>query len=135
MNEGWLNDDYLIFFSEAEIEDALKKYGISESLPGYVLLGLRGWDDFIVRDSSGKIYCVPTVPIDKQYLKEQELPKSATLKADSRFKGKIKWYVKPLVFGGNPNEKDNLTWVTHEQHSQLVVWWNNQYRTLKKQNA
>lgn len=135
MNEGWLNDDYLILFSEAEIDDASKKYGIAQSLPGYSVLGLLGWDDFIVRDPSGRTYLVPTVPIDKQYLKGFILPRTVTLKSDGRFKEKIKWYVKPLVFGGDPDEKENLAWVTHEQHSQLVVWWNNQYRALKQQNA
>jgi len=24
---------------------------------------------------------------------------------------RIKWYVKPLIFGGDPNEKENVTWV------------------------
>lgn len=135
MNEGWLNDDYLILFSEAEIEDFSKRYGIAQSLPGYTILGLRGWDDFIVRAPSGNTYSVPTVPLDAQYLQELELPKSIVLEADSRFKGKIKWYVKPLIFGGNPNEKANLVWVTYEQHAQLVIWWNNQYRALKTQDA
>jgi hypothetical protein len=135
MNEGWLNDEYLILFSGSEIEDASKKYGIAQTLLGYTVLGLLGWDDFIVRDPSGKTYSVPTVPIDKKYLKEHKLPQTVTLEADGRFKEKIKWYVKPLVFGGDPNDEENLTWVTHEQHAQLVVWWNNQYRALKEQNA
>ena len=136
MNEGWLNDDdYLILFSEAESDRALKNYDIAQSLPGFTVLGLSGWDDFIVRDQSGKTYSVPTVPIDKQYLKEHKLPETVTLKADVRFKEKIKWYVKPVVFGGDPNDEENIIWVTHEQHAQLVVWWNNQYRAIKQQNA
>ena len=44
MNEGWLNDDYLILFSEAEIEDVSKKYGIAQSLPGHTVIGLLGRD-------------------------------------------------------------------------------------------
>jgi hypothetical protein len=132
MDEGWLDDDYLILFSAAESEEASKRYGIVLSLPGYVILGLRGWDDFIVRDPAGNIYCVPTVPLDKQYLKDFRLPQPAALEADSRFEGKIKWYITPLIFGGDPEDKTNLTWVTHEQHAQLVVWWNNYFYAQKR---
>jgi hypothetical protein len=135
MNEGWFNDDYLVLFSDAEVEDATIRYGIESSVPGYVVLGLRGWDDLIVRDPLGGTHTIPAVPLDRQYLQEYRLPISPAFAADARFKNKIKWYLKPLVFGGNPDEKDNLTWITHEQHAQLVVWWNNQYRAIKAQNA
>jgi hypothetical protein len=45
------------------------------------------------------------------------------------------WMHRPqpnLVFGGNLEDTANLTWVTHEQHAQLVVWWNKEYRRRKK---
>jgi len=53
MNEGWLNDEYLIVFSEAESTAASSKYKLSQYLSGYTLVGLRGWDDFIVINPSG----------------------------------------------------------------------------------
>ncbi|MBN1566421.1 MAG: hypothetical protein JXA73_01130 [Acidobacteria bacterium] len=130
MNEGWFKNDYLILFSETEIAEASKNYCIAQLLPSYAIIGLLGWDDFLLRDQSGTTYSIPAVPIDKEYLKEYELPNSNSLKQDDRFRGKIKWHVKPLIFGGNPNDEQNLTWVTHEQHTQLVMWWNNQYRAL-----
>jgi len=64
MNEGWLGDDYLILFDEAEVAAPSDRYGISQLLPGYQVLGLRGWDDFILRDSARQIYSVPTVPTE-----------------------------------------------------------------------
>jgi len=131
MNEGWLNEDYFIMFSDAEIADASKRYCVSRSLPGFKVIGMRGWDEFLVCDENGKTYSVPTVPIDRQYLKEATLPENDSLKADSRLKEKIKWYVKPIVFGGDANESANLIWVSHEQHAGLVVWWNDQYRALR----
>jgi hypothetical protein len=135
MNEGWFNDEYLILFSEDEIEKYSKNYGIARSLPGYVIFGLRGWDNFLVRDGAGNTYSVPTVPLDKQYLEKLKLPKTVHLKADDRFKARVKWYVKPLVFGGDANAVENLVWVSHEQHVELVIWWNNQYRALKEQQT
>ena len=135
MTEGWLNEHYFILFSDAEIGEASEKYGIAQSLPGFKVLGLRGWDDFLVCDAMGNTYSVPTVPLDQQYLKEATVPQNHSLKTDSRFKEKIKWYLKPVVFGGDANESANLTWVSHEQHAGLVVWWNIQYRDLKIQQA
>ena len=58
-----------------------------------------------------------------------------SLKPDSRFAGKIKWYVKPIAFGGDPDIETNLTWVDHEQHSQLVRWWNDLDNALKGRKA
>jgi hypothetical protein len=132
MNEGWFRDDYFILFTEAERASKSHRYGIGTALPGYTVIGLRGWDDLIVIDNRGDAYTVPAVPIDGQYITPCKIPESASLEPDDRFTGRIKWYVKPLIFGGDPNGKDNVTWVNHDQHVELVVWWNQQYRTLKQ---
>jgi hypothetical protein len=50
MIEGWFGDDYLISFNEAEIASASDRYSISRFIPGYQVIGLRGWDDLIVKD-------------------------------------------------------------------------------------
>jgi len=134
MDEGWLGDDYLILFDEAEVAAASDRYAISQLLPGYQVLGLRGWDDFILRDSAGQTYSVPTVPTDPKYLSPFSLPEvGASLSPDPRFHGRIKWYVMPTVFGGDPRVGKNLSWVSHEQHAQLVRWWNDKYRALTSQ--
>ena len=128
MNEGWQGDDYLILFAESEIPAACERYTISELLPGLQILGLRGWDDFIVRDAHGQTYSVPTGPARSQYLAPFSLSNNASvLEPDRRFEGKIKWYTKPVAFGGDPKLGENLVWVTHEQHAQLLRWWNSQY--------
>jgi hypothetical protein len=133
MNEGWKGDDCLILFAKSERTTMENRYAISALLPGFRLLGLRGWDDFIVQDDGGRTYCVPTVPLDVQYLAPYEAPEwEASLSPDSRFAGKIKWYAQPIVFGGDPSLGANLTWVIHEQHGQLIKWWNDQYRALRK---
>ena len=133
MNEGWLDEDYLILFSESEIPGISGKYAISQFLQGFQILGLLGWDDFIVRDSRGATFTIPTVPLDLEYLSPFALAKKeSTLVPDERFAGKIKWYVNPVVFGGDPNVGDNLIWVGHEQHVQLVQSWNTKYFALKE---
>ena len=96
MIEGWRGDDYLILFDEAEMAAASDRYEISQHLPGYHVIGLRGWDDFILRDSQGQTYSVPTVPmptapIDTKYLSLFPLPEATSITPDLRFTGRIKW--------------------------------------------
>lgn len=132
MKEGWIGEDYLILFDESEIAGTVNLYALSELLPGYHALGLRGWNDFILRDSYGRTFSIPTVPLDQQYLAPYIVPGiPENLSPDERFLGRIKWYEKPVVFGGDPEAKGNLRWVTLEEHARLVRWWNDLYRSAK----
>lgn len=129
MREGWRDDDYLILFDESEVSIVTTRYGISRYLRGYSIVGLKGWDDFIIRDERGKLFTVPTIPIAEDYLSPCHLDLSnVTFNEDPRYREKIKWYVQPVVFGGDPQSEDNMTWVTHEKHAELVRWWNDMYR-------
>jgi hypothetical protein len=131
MQEGWHGEEYLVLFDASEAPQASARYDIARSLPGYEVVGLRGWDDLIVRDPAGALFTVPTVPLLPSDLEPFQLPESSTaLERDPRFTGRIKWYVTPIVFGGDPGAGENLIWVDHERHSQLVRWWNDQYRQL-----
>ncbi len=63
MDEGWLDDIYLVLFSSQEALRATERYRTGDLLPEYAVAGLAGWDDFILCDSSGGAYCAPTVPL------------------------------------------------------------------------
>ena len=91
MREGWSGDDHLIIFAESEVDPVSERYAMSALLPGYRILGLRGWDDFIVQDVAGRSYSIPTVPLDFQYLSPFNIPPNVNLVKDERFEGKIKW--------------------------------------------
>jgi hypothetical protein len=135
MNEGWCGEDYLILFAEWEVASASERYSITQILPSYQVMGLRGWDDFILRDPIGGLHLMPTVPVDPQHFTPFALPEgAAALQVDERFRGKIKWYLKPLALGGDASAGENLTWVSHEQHAQLVRWWNDRIREMKSQS-
>ena len=129
MKEGWHNDEYLISFEDIEIEEKEKQYEIGRLLPNHRLLGIIGWDDFLVMDRTNqKLFRVPTVPIAQK--EKREWPHSvdlAALKSDERFQGKVKWYTKPIIFGGDPNPGENLIWITHEDHIKAVKYWNQIY--------
>ena len=135
MKEGWHGDDYIILWESEERPRITAAYQLARALPSCSVLGLKGWDDFIVQDEACNIWTVPTVPLDLTHAKAFELPNTTQLQADERFRNKVKWYVKPLIFGGDPTHDENLIWVTHEQHAQLVAWWNEQYQALKAQTS
>ena len=85
-----------------------------------------------MQDARGATYCVPTIPTVADHLSAYTLPSSVTtLSPDDRRQGKVKWYVKPIVFGGDPQSQENIIWVNHDQHAQLVKYWNGVYRSLK----
>jgi hypothetical protein len=107
-----------------------ERYAMSALLPG-IEYWVCGWDDFIVQDVAGRSYSIPTVPLDFQYLSPFNIPPNVNLVKAERCEGKVKWYVKPIGFGGDPKAEDNITWVSHEQHAQLVRWWNNLHRSVK----
>ncbi len=136
MREGWHGEEYLVLFAAQEALWASERYKISAMLPGFRVVGLRGWDDFIVQAPDGEIFTVPTVPCDAKQLTPYHLPSSTSeLACDERYKGKLKWYIKPIAFGGDPGLSANLTWVSHEEHVELVRWWNARYRGFTLDDA
>ncbi|MBR8047124.1 hypothetical protein [Burkholderia multivorans] len=126
MVEGWYGDDYIVLFTYEEALATASACGFDTALPGFAVLGLRGWQDFIVRDEAGATFTVPSVPLDTRYLASINLPAAHELEPDSRLAGKIKWLVKPLIFGGSPDAEENVSWVTYREHGALVRWWNEQ---------
>ncbi|MEL7537105.1 MAG: hypothetical protein AAFM91_08635 [Pseudomonadota bacterium] len=132
MDEGWHEDQYLIMFSGDEIEAATNRYNCQKYLPGYEVVGLAGWDDLLVRDSTGETYSVPAVPLVQERVAKWSFPCTPdALQPDEKFTGKIKWYLTPIVFGGDPEASDNLAWLTHEQHGEAMTWWNEKFLDVK----
>jgi hypothetical protein len=132
MKEGWFGDEYVILFDESELGEKQRAYQIDALLPGYQLLGLVGWDDFIVKEiETQKTYKVPTVPLASEHKLEWAVDLDArNFDSDDRFRGEIKWYVKPIIFGGDPGSEDNLVWISHEDHVQAVNYWNQLYSKM-----
>jgi hypothetical protein len=132
MKEGWISDsDYLMLFDEEESAQATEGYGIADYLPGFAVVALIGWDDFLLRDESGVLFRVPTVPLVQEYLEKLEkVPDATRLEPDERYRGEIKWYIQPLIFGGDPSSEKNIFWADLATHQLAVRWWNDLYRDL-----
>lgn len=134
MKEGWHNDDYLTVFDPPEVSRLNDAYGIRKYLEGYTAVGLRSWDDFILVDEKKRYFTVPTVPLAPEHLAEFIFPSDlGVLQHDERYAGKVKWYVTPIVFGGDPSSKENMAWISVEEHTPFVRWWNDTYRAAKAQ--
>ena len=133
MIQGWHNDDYLILFDEQDEASSIRdRYAIATVFPDFTLVGLTGWDDFILLDASGKLFTAPTVPLVREQLRPLTCEIDTTkLRPDPRFTDRIKWYIQPLVFGGDPSSRQNMAWLSLDQHTEAVKWWNNKYRELK----
>jgi hypothetical protein len=133
MIQGWHAEEYLFVFEASEIDALTERYGIAAYLPGYKILGLKSWDDFIVRDEEMRTFTLPTIPMDAQYLQPFELDvDSSAVLPDPRFVDKIKWYIKPIIFGGDPSANENMAWLSLDQHVEAVKYWNRLYRDVKQ---
>ncbi|MCE2573785.1 hypothetical protein [Motilimonas eburnea] len=62
MKEGWFGDEHFIIFNENESVVATEEYAISNYLEGFQVVGLLGWDDFIVSNGS-QFFTLPTVGV------------------------------------------------------------------------
>ena len=129
VREGWCNDNYWsLCEDQKEAEQLTATYGLAEYLPGYFIVGLIGWDDFILCDRKGQYFLVPTVPLERGTPAPFSFPlASLRLESDERFTGKIKWYVMPIRFGGDPSAEENIAWLTQDEHVQAVRWWSRFY--------
>jgi hypothetical protein len=63
MKEGWCRDQYLVLFSDVEVPLTSDLHDIASILPGFSTVGLGGCADFIVQESAGAAFTVPTVPL------------------------------------------------------------------------
>lgn len=136
MTEGWQKEDYLILFDERESADLSLRYELNKYLVGYEIVGLKGWDDFIIEGVGGRLFTIPTVPLAPDHLSPLGFAiDHGHLRQDNRVRGRIKWYTTPLIFGGDPTADANMAWVDLEQHIQLVNWWNRLYQTVKDRSA
>ncbi len=68
MTEGWHGDDYIVVFGHDEAFAISKACELDSTLPGFSVVGLRSWQDFIVEDQAGGTFIVPTVPLDARYI-------------------------------------------------------------------
>ena len=137
MIQGWNNSNYLYLIeSQTESLNLANKYKINGILSEYQFYGILNWDEFILKDGSSQYFKIPTVPFVANFLKPiPDFEPNVNLSPDPKLFNLIRWHVKPVVFGGDPVSETNISWVDFDQHIDLVIWWNEQYRHHKNINS
>ena len=129
MKEGWHGDDYWILCEDQQESLRLTAlYGVTAYLPDHFIIGLKSWDDFILCDRAGHYFTIPTVPVDPERLSPFSFSaETLRLQTDGAHEGKMRWFVKPICFGGDSLAPDNVRWLSLDEHVQIVKWWNQLY--------
>jgi ABC-type glycerol-3-phosphate transport system substrate-binding protein len=52
-----------------------------------------------------------------------------------RSRGEELHFIRPIILGGNPEDEDNVTFLSRPQHIQAVRYWNKILNDLKTQRA
>jgi hypothetical protein len=52
---------------------------------------------------------------------------------NARSRGKQLVEITPIIMGGDPTDPQNKTWVTRQQHFEMVRYWNRVISDLRKQ--
>jgi hypothetical protein len=52
---------------------------------------------------------------------------------DNQRKGLHLHRIHPILFGGNPTDRQNITFVSRLKHSELATFWNRKVREMKNQ--
>ena len=75
-----------LIFDEQDVARASEQSGIGRYLPGFVIIGLSAWDDFLVRDVHQSLFVVPTLPMAERYLRPVAAPVGREqLERDARY--------------------------------------------------
>jgi hypothetical protein len=54
---------------------------------------------------------------------------------NARPRGMMLVEITPVIVGGNPSDPQNKTWVSRQQHFELVRYWNRVISELRKQET
>jgi hypothetical protein len=143
--EGFVGNTYVIFFAAEDVLSLNAAYHVSDLAPGFFLIGSNAIGDAIVfdcRTAVCRLVLVPFIPLmpdvaepigssiteflDAQLLDAPDPP----LKPNPAAIGKEVHDIKPMAFGGDPNDLANKAFVPRQQHAELVVFWNQTYQRL-----
>jgi hypothetical protein len=138
--EGWLGEDYVRVYAEADRQRIAELYQFGAFLPSYEPWGSWGLDALCL-GSDGCLYTIDWIPLAESFRKQQ-YDSVADFEADiARLNeatptyehfGKEVHFTHPLVLGGDPHASP----VTLDQatHAEACCFFNKLYRELQTQS-
>ena len=144
--EGFIGDKYCRFYSIDKLIALNQAFMVKDFAPGLFIFGSTGGGEaftFDTRNSPASIVEIPFIPMDIKYAKvlgKTILDFFIALSGQSKNEtphainmdliGKEVHEIQPIVFGGNPVDPKNKTFLIPEDYAKLVVWWNKQYQKV-----
>lgn len=137
----WNKDHYLEFWPISRIKALNESYAVHEHLPGFTAFGSDGIGNIILfsnnpHDSS--VFTAPFIGMGKvgvtrdadslesflAGLGEPDFEKAMLEKPELV-------EIKPILFGGDPVDPSNKTWLSRTEHIKFVQFWNRQLAATK----
>ena len=136
--EGWLGDEYVRLYAEADRRYTASLYAFYEFLPDCELWGSWGLDALCLAPD-GKFYRIPWIPLAESHQQEAyssvaalQASLSSLHEATPAYEhfGKEVHFTTPIIFGGSPDDSANIVMVDQATHAQLCLYWNRVYARL-----
>jgi hypothetical protein len=143
--EGFVGSTYVVLYAAEQLLAFNASYHVSEFTPGFLLFGSNAIGDafaFDVRSDDSRLVLLPFIPLRPDLAEPLGAtiseflhgllvdPPDPPLTPNPAAIGKEAHDIKPIAFGGDPNDHKNKALVPREQHAELVVFWNQTYQRL-----
>ena len=139
--EGWLAEEYVRIYADADRGRIAALYDFATFLPGFQPWGSWGLDALCLGPDS-RLYVVDWIPLEESFTKERYASIAAfeedvarlheATAAYEHFQKEVH-FVKPITFGGDPSEAPVM--IDQATHAEVCRFWNATYRRLKAQVA
>jgi hypothetical protein len=146
--EGFLGQQYLRLYRLDELRSLNEAYQSSLYDPGLVIFASDGYGEaFAYFNGDPRVYKIPAIPLpvageDKDLVAPDFATFASfhgsippTMRPNPSSVGMELHLKKPLCFGGDFRDEDNLVMVTPTQHAELARYWNQMYRDILRQQG
>ena len=138
--EGWLVDQYIRIYASADRARVAAIYRFDEFLPGYEPWGSWG-QDALCLSPERPLFLIPWIPLAASFRQEHYARVAAFEEAARSLRdatpsyqnfGKEVHFINPVIFGGDPSDKQNIALIEQSAHAEICVFWNRAYARLRQ---
>jgi len=135
--EGWLSEDYVRIYADADRPRIAQLYDFATFLPGYEPWGSWGLDAFCLGPDS-RLYLVDWIPLEESFRKERyaciaefeaDISRLREALPSYQYFQKEIHYAHPLVLGGDP--KAAVVMLEQDTHAKACRFFNQICRQVK----
>jgi hypothetical protein len=129
-SEGWLGEDYVRIYADADRQRIAQLYDFATFLPGYEPWGSWGLDALCLGPDS-RLYVVDWIPLEESFRKEryrciaefeEDIFRLIEASPSYQYFQKEIHYAHPLVLGGDP--KATPVMLDQERHAKACRFFN-----------